>query len=392
MPGTMGRQFRIGFDFDSASSGMRELLAGVRDSPHSGQWELQGLVHSGLTPMLMAHRADLDGMFAFVGSPAVLAIYRRYPQVIVNLSAGMSDPGLPSVWPDNREIGQLAARHLAGRGLRHFAFAGEHSLYFSRLRREGFEHELGSAGRTVAIMEDLPGRIATQEQWRQVGAGLVRQFKRLPRPCGILAADDIRARMVLCAVEDAGLRVPEDISVIGVNDDESVCAFASPPLSSVHLPWRGIGRAAGQVMHRLLSGRKAPARPPIVSGSYVVERRSTDFVAVADPQIAVAIRHIWATAVRAPMTSRRVADQVTMSRRTLDRRMTAAVGRTASEEIARVRQERTAKLLHETDWPIKRIALEMGFRSPEELARFFRHRTGISPTHFRKAGPRATRA
>jgi LacI family transcriptional regulator len=96
------------------------------------------------------------------------------------------------------------------------------------------------------------------------------------------------------------------------------------------------------------------------------------------------IRHIWTTAPGAPITCQEVAAEAGMSRRTLDRRMTAALGRTASQEVARVRQQRIAVLLQETDWPIKRIALEMGFRSPEELARFFRHRTGRSPSAFRK--------
>jgi hypothetical protein len=160
MGGIMPRHLRIGFDFDCASSGMRELLAGVRDCRHSGRWDLRGLMASGLVSMLQSYRRSVAGIFGFIGTPPVARNYRRLGRPVVSLSAGMERPAFPSVWPDDEEVGRVAARHLLGRGLRRFAFVGERRWHFSAARRGGFERALREAGRRAVVLDDLEDDLA----------------------------------------------------------------------------------------------------------------------------------------------------------------------------------------------------------------------------------------
>jgi LacI family transcriptional regulator len=188
---------------------------------------------------------------------------------------------------------------------------------------------------------------------------------------------------VLEAARLAGLRVPEDLAVLGVDDDPVLCELAVPPLSSIALDTRRIGFQGAVLLDRLMRGRPLPERPLLVGPLGVVARRSTDILALEDDLVAASARYIRENshrALRVPDLLRNAG----CSRRTLEVRFQEALGRTPYEEILRVRLGRVADLLVQTDWPLKKIALSSGFAYPEQMHAGFRRAFGTTPARYRR--------
>lgn len=372
--------------FNPASAGLRSMVEGILETPTPVAFQVITSDLPGLGPVVAESRDQADAWLMFAGSRDVTRKYarrqRRTP--IVNLSAALADNPLPSVWPDNEEIGRLAAEHLLATGLGQFAYAGDPGgEHYSAVRLEGFRRHL--AGKPCAVLDRVPHAVPDTATWHQLRGRLVRWLAGLPRPCGVLAADDARAVMVSRACQRAGLRVPEDAAIVGVNNDDALCAFGDPPLTSIAMPWRQIGREVAAVMASLMRGRRRPGRPIVVAGARLIERRSTQTVALDDADLAKAIRFIREAAPHRPLSLPEVTARVHLSRSTLERRFRRYLGHTIGEEIARTRERRMRDLLSDTAWSIKQIAAAMRFRSVGELSRFCRNRTGQAPRTLRQA-------
>jgi LacI family transcriptional regulator len=177
------------------------------------------------------------------------------------------------------------------------------------------------------------------------------------------------------------------VAVLGVDNDELLCEMSYPPLSSIRLGAEQIGRTAVDLLEKLMQGKKIGAEPARIPPMELVTRQSTDTLAVEDPEVAAALRHIRLHATEG-ISVKQLMEEVTMNRRTLERRFNSIVGHTPLEEIRRVRLER-AKVLLQTDLPIYEVALQAGFATPEYLATSFRQAEGTTPTAFRhRFGPR----
>jgi len=384
----MKTSIRLVLLFNPASAGLRSMVDGILEARTPLGFQVITCDLPGLRPVLIDSQDQADAWLMFAGSREVARKFarrqRRVP--IVNLSAGLADPPLPSVWPDNMEIGTLAAEHLLTTGLGRFAFVGEPAgEHYSALRLDGFRAGLG--GRACQVFDGVPRSLPDSAAWRVLRRRLAGWLKGLPGPCGIFAADDARAVMVSRACRWAGLRVPEDAAIVGVNNDETICAFGDPPLTSIALPWRQIGRRVAGVMVGLVRGRARPVRPVVVGGARLVERRSTQTVAMDDPELAAAIRFIRATAPHRPVSLAEVTGHVKTSRSTLERRFHRCLGHAIGEEVARTRERQMRALLREMTLTVKQIAARMAFRTVGELSRFCRHRTGRSPVALRAATP-----
>ena len=211
---------------------------------------------------------------------------------------------------------------------------------------------------------------------------------RLPTPVALMAANDDRGRKVLQAGVTAGLQVPEDIAVVGVDDDDLVCELSAPPLSSVALDLEGAGYQAAELLDGLMSGRIEGFHELLVDPLWVVTRRSTDVVAQGDRDVATSLAFIRDNAHR-PIGVTAVVNQTDLSRRALERRFTQAVGRTIREEIVRCRLERAKRLLLQTELPTHRVAEASGFGNFKPMARAFRREEDVSPGEFRRRHTRA---
>jgi LacI family transcriptional regulator len=310
----------------------------------------------------------------------------RVPVVVIEPDPGMRVRGHPlskysCLRVDSRATGECAARFFRERGYEHFAFVGEaHDLYWSRERGEAFKKTVDAAGGTCA---DYGFPTAKQRRdWAIEQPRMEAWLTSLPKPVALFAAMDGRARQVLDACMDAGIAVPDEVAVLGVDDDPFICEATFPTLSSNS---ERAGYLIAEHLDRLMRGRRLRRRDLWVRPTHVARRRSTDATAIADKQVARACEYIWREAAHRSM---RVPDVVRLfgsSRRYAESRFKAVVGRPIMEEIRRVKLQRVCALLSETSLRIGEIARECHFARQSHLAFLFRKHHGMTMSEYRAA-------
>jgi len=335
-----------------------------------------------------------QGIIASFDEPHVAraVVAARLPVVAVGGGGGAHDAksGIPYVDTDNETIASLAAEHLLERALQHFGYYGLASspaTVWSDLRAAAFQRTISQAGKESAVL--LPRHDSTH--WELLQAELAAWLASLPKPVGIMACDDVRARHVLEACRSLGLRVPHDVAVIGVDDDEFVCELSEPPLSSVAQAARKIGHEAAKLLDRLMRPKRkredaGPAVPirTVVPPIGVVARRSTDTLAVEDPAVARVIRTIRERAC-GPLAIAELVAASGLSRWQVEERFRRLVGRSIRDDILEVRLAEARRLVTTTDLPLKVIAPRAGFRSIAYMTTVFRRHFGTTPAALRLA-------
>ena len=304
---------------------------------------------------------------------------------IVNVSGVLPDLSFPRVGVDHVAVGRLAATHLLERGFRHFGFVGYPDHAFSVGRESGFRTTLEAAGcRLISYHQRDPEHRDPTGLW-EWDDGLRRWLAGLPRPVGILASHDPQGVELSEACRQAGLRVPEEVALVGVDNDDLLCELARPALSSVALPAERIGFEAARLLDQLLTRPRARSvgQPLLLAPLGVVTRRSSDVLAIDDPEVAAAVRFIREHAYE-PIQVKDVLGEVPVSRRTLERRVRAALGYGIWEEIRRAHMERGRALLAETEMPMSEVAKHAGFSDARQLSVVFRQETGLTPTDYRR--------
>lgn len=302
---------------------------------------------------------------------AVLA--KRLP--VVNVSGRTSPPGVPQVDTDNRAVCDLAVDYFVRRGYRHFAYCGNPQFEWSGWRQKLFARRLAAERARCEIFhyrDTASGR-------EQLGTWL----KALAKPVALLACNDLGGRTVLEVCERAGLAVPHDVAVLGVDNDEILCALCRPQLASVVPDTAGIGSLAAQTLHELMQGKEIKGLQRLVRPLAVCTRKSTDAAAVDDWHVRQALSFIHGQATR----DIRVEDVVLharTSRRFLEGRFRAVLNRPIHAEIFRVRFEAAQRLLQTTDLPLKDVALRSGFKRADYLSVVFRETLGTSPSAYRE--------
>ena len=237
-----------------------------------------------------------------------------------------------------------------------------------------YEHRSPSAGSFTPSIE-ADGLLAER--------ALAAWLRGLPRPVGLMASNDVRARQVLDICADQGISVPHEIAVIGVDNDELLCEMSNPSLSSVVPDTETIGFNAAALVDRMIRGDTPPDAPPRVKPLGMVERASTDALAIRDADTAAAVRFIRSRACDG-ITVSDVLDHVQVSRSTLQRRFLGSVGRSAKSEILRVRLQRAKHLLRTTCHSLAEIAELTGFGYPANLSQAFAKDTGQTPGQYRR--------
>ena len=242
---------------------------------------------------------------------------------------------ISQVCVDSHQAGRLAAEHFLGLGFRHFAFCGYPGRIWSQLRQEGFTELLRETGFACEVYQPVKDKLGLSWQWEQ--PMVMSWLKSLPKPVAVMGCNDIRGRQVLAASLLAGLTVPEDVAVVGVDDDHLICNLSNPPLSSVALNLDQAGYQAAELLDDLMSGEVQEPRQITVEPLWVVPRHSSDVIATEDRHVAAVLRFIRDHA-RQPIGVDDVAKQAGISRRSLEIRFRRALGRSIRDEIQRVRQ------------------------------------------------------
>lgn len=300
-------------------------------------------------------------------------------------------PKVPLVHVDDAGLARLAAEHLLERGFRNFAYCGIEDVNWSHEREKAFVALTAQAGCSCHVYH-LPSLDRTDQSWEVEQERLARWVARLPKPSGVMVCHDPRGQRVLEACRRAGVAVPEEVAVIGVDNDEPVCEVSDPPLSSVVPDFHRIGYEAAGLLDRLMRGEPPPAAPCFLAPQGVAARQSTDVLAIDDRDVAEAVRFIRQHACE-PLGVDDVAEHVSLSRSVLKRRFRKFLGRSVHDEIVRIRIKRAEELLAQTDMPISLIAEKTGFHHQEYLGVVFKARKGKTPARFRRqcqSGPKST--
>jgi len=289
---------------------------------------------------------------------------------------------VPYVFTDNAAIGRLGAAHLLACGFERLAYYGYPKTAtsgWSEERAVAFARTCTAAGRDCQV---FTGRHATARRWQDVQRELAAWIARLPMPVGLMACNDVRARHVLEACRGLGLRVPHDVAVIGVDNDEMICELTDPPLSSVDQAARRIGYEAAALLDRLMLGASVPEQRVVVPPIGVIARSSTDTLATDDAEVVQTLQALRGDPWRRPQVAA-LAEAVGVSRSTLEHRFRAAVGRSIHEEHVRLRLAGTRKLIVETDLSLKAVAQRAWFPSLQYMTTFVRRHTGLTPARLR---------
>jgi len=380
----VSRTRRIALLLDRSLSFVRGVIRGVRayaaSQPH---WVLR----DGPPRMhLVSHVRDWrpHGMIAGL-------VLKRVAQELVRMRTPLIDtaytlPGLrvPTVDVDHAAVGRLAAEHLLERRFIHFGFFGSGSAVYSKVQELAYRQRAGEAGHTVSSCHaEYLADLTTPALWRKTAQKTHRWLRGLPKPAAILCCEDAPARYLADVCGQMGLKVPEDVALLGLGNDDLECNLSQPTLSSIAVPSQRIGYEAAALLDRLMLGEARPQEPRLLPPLHVVTRHSTDVMAVEDEIVQTALQyireHAWGE-----MSVAQLAHDVAVGRRLLERRFRSTLGRSVLDEVYRVRVERAKELLTDTQLPITAVAAQSGFSSARRLDVVFARLTGLSPTAYRR--------
>lgn len=323
-----------------------------------------------------------DGIIARIENHRIARAVIMTGLPAVDVSAARTVPNIPWVETDDREIARLAFEHFHERGFQNYAYCGDSQFNWSTWRRDHFFTVLDSAGFTPLVHDvSQAGKSDTSDRRQQ---RLAKWLKELPKPAGILVCYDILARELLDVCRVTGIAVPEQVAIMGVDDDDLLCNLSSPPLTSVQLDTHQTGYQAASLLADLMSGRTVTEEAHLVKPLGIATRQSTDILAIDDSDVATAVRYIRENACDG-INVNDVLKHVPCTRRVLEQRFGKILGRSPHDEIIRVKIDRVKQLLQETDLPMSVVADRSGFQHVEYLSVVFKRETGLTPARFRNS-------
>ena len=378
--------------FSLALKGQRMTFRGILDyaSKH-GPWFLKMMEgRLGEQEFGIGAKGEIDGviMSKTKRRTAQKVAALGVPVVFVEPFPEMRDPGWPIqgapwVGRDSRAIGAEAARYYLERGYRHFAYVDvPNGRFWSSERRRGFAETLAEAGFGYAVYDRITVR--ERRSWPLARVRMMKFLQALPRPTAVFAPMDGRARLVLDACQAAGLRVPEEIAVLGVDNDTLLCESTVPALSSIHTGGFRRGRIAAEMLDDLMHGREPKERAVPLPPISVVTRGSTGYDAMRDPIFGRAVAYIRARAAEGGVPVPNVARAAGCSRSYLDRGFREKLGMSVREMVLKMRLEFVKELLSTTNRSMTEIAQDCGFARDSHLAFLFRKATGMTMLQWRR--------
>lgn len=336
-------------------------------------------------------RFDGDGVIADFDDPAVCEALAQCPLPVVAVGSSFEDPshyppGVPYIATDNLKLVSLAYTHLIEAGLRHFAL---YSLPLSNEHRWSHQRELAYArlregdGRT---REQIDGEIyrglsTSAPTWNQAIDQLTQWLDALPKPVGVIAVTDARARHLLQACLIAGIPVPEDVAIIGIDNDPLTRTLTRIPLSSVIQGTEEMGRTAAHLLHQMLHGARFPGRTILVPPVGINVLESTKHQPLASPYVARA-RHFIRQYACQGIRTEQVADYVGVSRSSLEEYFRRELQCTVHQEILRQKLDAAKALLVKRDVSSADVAVRCGFKSVQYLHAVFRRELGCTPREY----------
>lgn len=384
-------RFRVGIRFPAWATGFAFALfegllefqrGGFRfelhfDQPSGGDLDLEIIDESWIG----------DGLLVFRHTKAEAKAWRRKNIAVVNLSAETPGklPEFPRVTMDNHAVGREALAHLAALGLRDFAYIHESTRTYSGERLEGFREAVSQARGRLHVIDIPVSSYPTGTAPACIEQAIFGPLAALPRPCGVLTKDDIGAVWTLRAMKKLGIRCPDEMPLIGVDDDMVFCQMTDPPASSVSYPGRTIGLAASRLLHRMMTGEIVAADHRIlIPPGPVVARESTRRVVLPDPVVTKALDYLREHGGTASVRVADLAKHAGVSRELLRQRFHEVLHRSPKQEIERMRCHWLCETLRNGNSTLEQIAEIGDFTGPHEVCRFIKRKTGRTPGEIRR--------
>lgn len=315
-------------------------------------------------PVSMAELLRCDGVIANDLAPATIRELKRHHVPLILLSPGnRTSRGVPIVHSDNAAIARAAADYLLGKQCTTYVYIPEGRAKWSEQRRRGFAEFLRRAGHPLHVLDGDDTTV------------LGERLSALPRPIAVFAACDMKARDTLDACRRAELKVPDDVSILGVDDDDLLCRMSSPALSSIPLDFRSAGFRAAEMLEKMMTGEIEPSTAPdiLYDRGEVIERLSTQRALSADLIVARCLDYLQCHFTR-PLRVNEITVELGIGRRTLEKKFREATGTTINAELIRLRLEKATQLMKSSSDSLERIAVACGFYDASHLRATLRGR------------------
>jgi len=327
--------------------------------------------------------APFDGILGRISEPLAQASCKlKIPSVNVWLNSPAKN--VSSVLADFETSGKMAARHLVGRGFRRFGYMGFLREKDSRLQIQGFRQILKPLGFRFSTYRFLRTGLGGEALgWEKFLEGLQKWVDSWEPPIGILVGNDLYCRHLIETCGAKGLKVPQDVAIVGTSNEPAICASPYPALTSIDLDFEMIGFRAAAKLDDMMNGRDSPKMHEYSPPKGLIPRQSTDSHAAEDPSVAKALRFISENGENRIKVND-VASAVAITRRSLERKFRDTLGRSIAEEITRLRIERAKRLMIETEESFKALAVDLGFRNADHFYKVFSRVEGMTPSRFRQ--------
>lgn len=373
---------------DNSEQYGRSLLKGiVRYSKEKGPWLFCRM------PLFYRETLKMKGIIKFAkdwGAQGIIGQLYNDKGIEMALKAGLHLIGedfkerfaeIPNITGGYHEAGRMGAEYFLQKGFKNFAFYGYTNIVWSRERLEGFEGYLNLKGYKVNNFDQtqMPGR----GLWYYKPSELSEWLKSLPKPVAIMACDDDKAQHITEACNQAGIHIPEEVAVLGVDNDEMTCNLSDPPISSIHLDTERGGYEAAKLMDKLIKKEVTKYSDILVKPTHIVTRQSTDIISASDQYMAKALKYIHLNIDN----DIRVADvlkEVPLCRRSFEKRFKDTTGKGVYQYVLSLRMQKIAEKLLETDKPVNEIAFEVGINMSNNISRQFKQIKGCTPSEYRR--------
>ena len=373
---------------DFTESFAHKFLAGIVDySRRKEQWIIRRMPTSykekiGIPGVLrVAKEWDVDAVIGQFDPTDDIGLFADHGIVAIAQDFKQRFTTIPNVTGDYLGTGKMAARFFIDRGFRNYGFFGFNDVCWSDERCEGFHREIDEAGFGDSFYTYNQQEIDTV--WYYERNRLREWLKTIPKPIAIMACDDNQGENLIEACHSAGIKIPEEVSVIGVDNDETLCRLGSTTLSSIQVDIEEGGRQTAALIERLVADRSAPVEDIVLKPMKIVGRMSTAAFATDDQQIQKAILFIHRNA-RQKISVGDVMTETALSRRLLERRFKEVTGKTLYEYITDLKLKHFAEMLQETDEQVINIALSMGENDTKSISRRFKQIYGCTPLEWRE--------
>ncbi len=378
---------RVAILVETSLDSGRQIVNGIARYAHERHgWSI--FYHTGpLGAMVPASLENWtgDGIIARIANPQIEEIVSRRNVPVVDVIGNLPNARHPIVKSDNDAISRLVGKHFLDRGYRHLAFFGLSREAWSAQRRESLARFCQENLKKPLLRFEFGH--SDRETWGAYFEKLQQWILSLPKPIGIMVGSDQFAPDLLAACHQIGVTSPDQVSVVGVDNDEPFCEICQPRLSSVEPGHDSVGYEAAKLLDRFMQNGSPDSQLIQIPPRILHVRESSDATALEDPALVKALRYIRANAAE-HIAVDEIARQAGVSRSVLQRRFRSTLKKTVLEAILTVRLNRAKEMLTITDLPLPDIAERCGFKHQEYLGYVFKKHVGCTPGQFRARTPK----